>query len=425
MGATVMKEYKVGEAPWEKEEFEVGKAPWENDQKEDPSIGSQALDYGLRALDYAGGITRTGIAQLADLATEKELVQEGDWEKAIKGKAPDTEQFLDRSGMQDSIGRTALGFVGDIALDPTTYLSGGATALPKLTKLQKLMSPAAKLADVAGNKMIRSGVSKIDETLELAGKGKLSDIMIEEGIVGTNKHIKKKLNTLGNRFAKERKEIYSAVDNAGGVVDPGKIIDDFTKYTSKMRAKTGNAIGDEIAESLETQLLKALPESGAMTMQQASNIKTQIRKALPENFYGPFGNVKDEYKKGVDKLSNIFQKNIENVAEDAIPGMGKEIAEKNKKWSVLLDADSPLGREARNASGKNYITSVDAMVGAGSFVGAGRKGAGTMLVAKKLADAAKTTGVRTVAGKELKRIGKTIDPMVRRGLINFNREREK
>lgn len=292
------------------------------------------------------------------------------------------------------------------------------------------MNPASKVADIAGNKLIASGVSKIDETLELAGKGKLSDIMIKEGIAGTNKQIRKKVDTLSNRFAKDRKAMYSAVDEAGGKVNVEDILGEFGEFTSKARSKTGNEIGDQIAGQMEEQLLKALPKDKAgnyvsqISVKQASNIKSQVRKSLPENFYNPFGQVKDEFKQGVDKIGNLFQKNIENAAETAIPGMGKDIAQKNKDWSILLDVDSPLGREARSAAGKNFITSVDAMVGAGSFVGAGRQGAAQMLVAKKLADAAKTTVVRTRGGQEIKKIGKALDPMMRRGLINHNRQGE-
>ena len=400
----------------------------EPEPEEEPGVGSQALDMGMRALDWAGGMGRmsaSGYVDLYNLATDQPLLNEPDtFQKALKGQAPTTEDYLQKSGMEDSVGRAALGFVGDVALDPTTYMSGGATAIPKLTKLQKLMNPAGTVADVVGNKMIASGVSKIDETLELAGKGKLSDIMIEEGIVGTNKQIKKKLGKLSNRFAKDRKAMYESVEAAGGKVDTTKIMDEFAQYTDKFRAKTGNEIGDQIAGQMEEQLLKALPDASEITLKQASNIKSQVRKSLPETFYGPFGNVKDEYKAGVDKISSLFQKNIEEAAETALPGMGQTIAKKNKDWSVLLDADSPLGREARNASGKNYITSVDAMVGAGTFVGAGKQGAGTMLAAKKLADAMKTTAVRTVGGREVKNIGKALDPMIRRGLINYNRQGE-
>jgi len=418
----------------ELEGFAVSQAAPEEPQAEEPGLGSKALDYGLRGLDYLAGAGRfaaSGYADLYNLATDQPLLNKPDTGlDVLKGKAPTTEDYLEKSGMEDSIGRSALGFVGDVALDPTTYLSGGASAVGKAGKLKSLFNPAKKAADVVGDKMIRSGVSKIDETLELAGKGKLSDIMIKENIVGTNKQIRKKIDKLSNRFAKDRKTMYSAVDEVGGKVNVEDILSQFGDYTSGIRSKTGNEIGDQVANQMEDQLMKALPKDKAgdfvseISLQQASNIKSQVRKNLPDNFYNPFGQVKDQYKQGVDKIGNLFQKNIENAADRAVPGLGQDIAQKNKDWSILLDADSPLGREARSAAGKNYITSVDAMVGAGSFVGAGREGAAQMLVAKKLADAAKTTVVRTRGGKEIKNIGKALDPMMRRGVINYNKENE-
>ncbi len=151
-----MKEFKVGEAPWEKEEFEVGSAPWESENKtepveqDDPGVGSQILDYGLRGLDYAGGLGRVsaaGITDLANMALDRPTVtREGDVMSALQGQAPTTEEYLDRAGMEDGTARTALGFAGDVALDPTTYMSGGLSALTKLGKMGKAGKAAALVA---------------------------------------------------------------------------------------------------------------------------------------------------------------------------------------------------------------------------------------------------------------------------------------
>tara|TARA_R110002012_G_scaffold303533_1_gene505348 strand:+ start:4523 stop:5842 length:1320 start_codon:yes stop_codon:yes gene_type:complete len=402
-------------------------------QQEEQGLGSQAFDMAMRGLDYAGGLTRTGVAELADLATDEDIVQEGDWQKALQGQAPGTSEFIERSGAEPGVGTAVAGFVGDVALDPTTYLSGGLTALGKVSKLKKLLNPVGAVADVAGNKMIRSGVAQIDEALELTGKGKLSDILIKHDIVGTNKQIKKKLDKLSGVFSKERSAIYKKVDDAGIKVNTDDLIDDFSNFTSQVRSKTTNEMGDKVARNMEEAFFDAIPTkkingekvfAETMPIQKASNIKTQIRKSLPDSFYD--GRViKDQYKEGVGKLSNVFQKNIENAAETAVPGMGKELAEKNKNWSVLLDSDSPLGKEARKAAGKKLFTSVDAMILGGGQAAGDMAGGLKMLAMKKAGDLSKSTVFRTKGGKELKRTGTAIGEAMRRGAINYNRERDK
>lgn len=409
------------------------RAPAEN-PTEEPGLGSQAFDMAMRGLDYAGGLTRTGVAELANLATDEDMVTQSDWEAALKGQAPSTSEHLDRHGMEDGIGRATLGFVGDVALDPTTYMSGGLTALGKVSKLKKMLNPVGAAADVVGNKMIRSGVAQIDETLEMAGKGKLSDILIKENIVGTNKTIKKKLDKLSGRFSKERADIYKKVDDAGIKVDTSDLVDDFGEFTDAVRSKTTNKMGDKVASNMEEVFFEAIPSkkidgqrvfAESMPVQKASNIKTQIRKSLPDSFYNSNGVVKDQFKDGVSKLSNVFQKNIENAAESAVPGMGRELAEKNKSWSVLLDSDSPLGKEARKAAGKKLFTSVDAMILGGGQAAGDMQGGLKMLAMKKAGDLSKSTVFRTRGGKELKRAGTALGEAMKRGLINYNQQREK
>lgn len=446
-----MKEFKVGEAPWEKKqaapvEFEAGKAPWEQETPApEPEkgfldsakeMGGKALDYGLRGLDYAGGLGRmagAGYVDLYNVLTGNPTVsREGDLTRALKGQAPAGSEYLERSGMEPGLKREAIGFGLDVAADPLTYLSGGASAVAKGGKLAKAgnvlknvaVKPGKNLSEKIGNKMIRSGVSKIDETLEIAGKKPLSDIMIEEGIQGTNKTIKKKVDELGKRYATERADMYKMVDDAGGKVQTGDILDAIQDYADGIRQKTGNQLGYDTASKLEDLALKAIPEGGEMSLQKASSIKTQLRKSLPDSFYNGLGQVKDEYKQGLDKLSSIFQKNIEDVAEKTVPGMGTAIAEKNKRWGTLLDADSPLSREARKAAGKNALTTVDAMYGVGVGMAKGQEAGLAAAALKKAADVSKTTSFRTIGGRALKEAGKPVDPILRRLMINAGGQNE-
>ena len=119
--------------------------------KEDvPGIGSQALDMGMRALDYTAGLGRVSAAGLSELVSlgESGVTRSDDIMRALKGEAPTTEEYLERSGMEEGALRTGLGFVGDVALDPATYLSGGTAAAAKIPRLAKVLTAADKLTEI-------------------------------------------------------------------------------------------------------------------------------------------------------------------------------------------------------------------------------------------------------------------------------------
>ena len=91
------------------------------------------VDILLKGLDYAGGLGRVSGAGLVNipysLSTGQSLTKEDDVLKALRGEAPSTAEYLNRAGVSGT-SADVLGFVGDVALDPTTYLSGGATKAP-------------------------------------------------------------------------------------------------------------------------------------------------------------------------------------------------------------------------------------------------------------------------------------------------------
>lgn len=114
-------------------------------QKDEESILSQAGDVALKALDYTSGIGRTaamGLTDLGRLAASgfdienfQPTSRPDDAMRMLQGQAPTTEEMLERSGMEEGALRTGLGFAGDVALDPATYLTAGAGAAARLGKL--------------------------------------------------------------------------------------------------------------------------------------------------------------------------------------------------------------------------------------------------------------------------------------------------
>jgi len=110
-----------------------------------------ALQGGLSALDYAGGFGRTAAQQVGDLMTGEDNAQ---WSDAVRGDAQGMSDYMEKAGvLSDSpISRNIIGFVGDVALDPLTYLSGGLSAISKGKSAGKAAKAlgALKLADNVG-----------------------------------------------------------------------------------------------------------------------------------------------------------------------------------------------------------------------------------------------------------------------------------
>jgi hypothetical protein len=170
-------------------------APQSQTPIKDAALGT--LGVVAKGLGYAGGLARTGALEMTGQA------EDGDAARALKGNAVTTAEYLQRKGvpegaklsdvvpgyaepgngnwlrpqkggMLDPSARGAAGFVGDVALDPLTYLSGGLSAAAKegaeSTLLKKLLlqnadnslSTAGKVANVAANpieSMSRSGAT--------------------------------------------------------------------------------------------------------------------------------------------------------------------------------------------------------------------------------------------------------------------------
>lgn len=213
------------------------------------------VDYGLRGLDYAAGITRTGVA---DVLSDADKIGAAEWEAAKRGQALSSAQLMEKAGVPEGYqvdilpegtpfglgkGKTSVrdvgGFVGDVALDPLTYLSFGTSALGKqalkaqlagklgkaaaLEKAAKVVNaidnPLASLSSSTGKKIYKSGLKAIDEEAIKYGKEPVSDLLMKEKVWGTTRSIGKQMDELGDRKLLERNSILKEATKAGAEVD--------------------------------------------------------------------------------------------------------------------------------------------------------------------------------------------------------------
>lgn len=471
------------------------------------SLGSMALEGTVRALDYAGGVARTAAAGLADagqlakagaqglipggknfeqaLADIDFATREGDVSEAFKGNAPTTAQFMERAkvpegekydlmpevrvpltdiklGEGKSSTRDIVGFAGDVALDPLTYMTGGLSAAAKagakasakagqnivkagqkvaamgpgagktaaqtalnVTKGvqmggefgQKLASAIAQPGNTIkeiGENIYKSGFKKVDTRLNDRLSMKMSDVMLEEGVpMGRLKDMQKYSDEiLQPMYAKKRGEMYQLLDSHGVKVDPRYAMSHAEEVISKYAANP--AFKDKVEKMRE--LVETYSTSGKTSVSQMSDWKTQIYDALPDSAFNDVGRVKNEWKELQKAIAKGFKEEIEHAADFVQPGMGKEVSHLNEKWGTLINAKKPTKAEIAAAERKNLLTQVKAgVLAVNPFAAAGMYAA----------EGAATTAARTGVGKTMRAMGgatvkeqSVLDPIIRRALID-------
>lgn len=226
----------------------------------EPGLGSQALDYTLRALDYPAGYARGAVGALAGQS------REGDLERVVKGQAPSTSEYMERAqipegaklsdaipriysktggglplekgGPLDPTVRGVTGFAGDVALDPLTYLTLGTASAAKnaglLAKLKKPLTPIKTLEVPVGKSIYASGLKDVTQEGVKKGKTEVADTMLKYNISGSAKQMSKQVEDTAGALLTERDSLLKAADEAGAEVNMSKAMSGMKKEAEKM-----------------------------------------------------------------------------------------------------------------------------------------------------------------------------------------------
>lgn len=397
--------------------------------EEGPSKLRKVLDYGIRALDYPGGFLRTGLASSAGLLAGKgNIVTKEDLGKAAMGQAPTSAEYLERLGVEEGpsaelpiLGKTstrdALGLGLDIASDPLTAIGKAAKSVPYVGKI---LNPAGKSMENLGKATYKSGLKKVDERLVEKGAQPISDLLLKEGKTGTTRKLAKDAAAIEKRTLAERSALYKKASELGAKVDLSSELNKADLLVKKIKSDPGLK---PMAEGLE-ELIGRYKEAGKVDLATASEWKTNLYNALPESAYQG-GKVKGPAAQLRKVLANDFKNAIVKAGNKAEAGLGDSVNAANEVLQTTISAEKPLKMQIRRGETPNYLTSVDAMLGAGGFAASDGDVETTLklMAAKKAADLAKTTYTRTKTGKGLVKAGESglVDPAMRRGLINANK----
>ncbi len=364
-----------------------------------PGLGMKALSVLGKGLDYAGGVTRAVAANAADAVNPgKEFATSDDIVNALKANPPSTADYLERAGvpagysmsdalsglysktgdglalkkggMLDPTARGAAGFVGDVALDPLTYLSGGLSAAAKGglegSRLAKAGQVALKTANAvvnpldalvpAGKTLYQSGLKNIDTRLVERGQEPVSDYLMKQGAWGRLPTLQDNMKSRMGELAEQRQGLYQKIDNAGVQIDPHYASEGANNYISDLR---DNRYMAPKADKLQ-EFVDLGTSGGPMSVQKASEAKTSLYDALPATAFDQNGRLTNDGQKMLKELSLGYKTEIEGAGNFVQPGLGDQIGDVNKEWGAYINADKPTQREIAKDARKNLFTETKA-----------------------------------------------------------------
>lgn len=394
------------------------------------------VDYLGRGLDYAGGGARTAAAQLAQLFTDKQITKPEDLMMAVKGKAPTTDEYLKRAGVPEGASlsdafpgmysqtgeglplqkggaldptvRGAAGFVGDVALDPLTYLTLGGSGAAKTA-----LNPTAKAIEKAGEKLYKSGFKAADTRLAERGLEPVSGYALEQGMWGGRKSLLEQMEKRKDQLMTARDELYNKLTQKGAKVDLNKAEQ---KALNNITELSGKGYGSsEKAESLlETLSKRPTPDlpGGGLSLSKASGIKSSLYDMLPPSAFDVNGRLTNDGKKMLQDLSQGYRQEIVGAANRAEPGMGNAVDAINAEFAAYANAKKPIMKDLAVDERKNLITQVKAALGIKEPAMAAM-----MYTAQGLNSPAFRTGAGLLMNKAGTKGAGYIDPVVRRLII--------
>lgn len=386
---------------------------------EEPGIAGKALDATVRTLDYPGGFVRSGLAEVAGIATgQPGVVTPEDIGQAAVGKAPSSEEYLRRLGVPEGwstrIGgekitaRGAAGLAADIATDPLTAIGKAIKAAPYLKKLINMESKtgvANKAAEALGEAVYKSAYPK--------GAEAAAEVMIKEGApIGGAVKIAQNVEELSNSMGKLRQGLYDRATELGVTIDTAYPLRRTEALLKAMRRDPG--LAPAVGEL--DDLLARYKSAGKVPIDVMSEWKTNLYDSLPASAFNN-GKLKGHSKAFKAALAADFRETIVKAGDAAELGLGRSIDEVNEKWGALLSATRPLEKATEATGGRLGLIIDGAVAATGGISG---------YAAKKGYDIATSPGVKTMVGRALMEAGKKdlASRTARQGLIELERNRK-
>ena len=389
----------------------------------DPSVANmfmkplQALG---RVTDYAGGVVRGPLVAAPLEAVTGEDVFRGDEYKAALNPLsganyPSSADLLNRAGAGHRPGVGVAGLAMDLATDPLSYLSGGASEGARALNI-----PAREI-EKRGVGMWRSAFKNLDT--EALKKGKMtppSQIMQEAGIRSWGaRGINTQMAKLAEDLLGQRDAILAQATKLGATVSPeasSLYLKEMAGKYLNLRDSSAKELGKVLLEEADNLEKSLRPERDLMTRQitreaanpsEASDLKSYFYKGVTPKNWEPYAmNPTLSSEKNIAKSKGLKESTEQAVGQTLGKDAEKKLIDTNDKLGSLLSTRKKELGEVSKAEAKNLFTAVDALqIGTLGALEASPELTLKAIALKKLADALNLQGVRSQAGSALQRFG--------------------
>lgn len=407
----------------------------------EPTMGDRAM----QALNYVGGLGRGTVAAGLEPLIGKDIVSP---EEIMTGKVPGSAELMERAGvpagyslsnlipgafsetgqgmplekggMFDITARGAGGLVGDIALDPTTYVlpmvKGGGMAA---RGIRAALNPLGEAVGLAGKQMAKTGAATYKSAFEKAdralatryGKGSIADILKSEKFAGSAEDALKKAEEINQSLGQKIGD-YRATADASGVMAAPQSYEEAEKLIQKYRVASDPkmmAIADSLQETLDSY--KAMPPKTATEL--ATVKRTNLDMAGGDT---AFDKLKSSPDRAEAELRRLIAKELGKAEDDVVKAsLSKEefdaYLKTKKDYGVTTKfTQKQLAKLAgAEASRTGVLPSAVDVMGTGAALAAGSPiGLGAMAL-KKARDIGRLTGTKTRGGLMLEGLGAGIE----------------
>lgn len=322
---------------------------------------SAALDMLGRGLDFAGGLTRTGVME--GLERVGSLGQKGigaeNWKRAAKGQAKSFMEYLPEKGMTDKFYADKIaGFLADTATDPLSYAAAAAKGVGALKGLNPwadvaqaaLKSDAASLVSAPfkigkglqglGKRVYRAPYTKVAQDMaSYADASRYApyeavDELYDAGVKGSTQDIKDAFETRRNAAYERYKgatEGYTG-DLAPAVTRDGQVAAEaaVTDYIDTQVKKTAAAMGQ--AGLSPDDVAKKAEELRGQMVAQAADADDPFFTAIREGGEDDFKRrLKSRLRNSIGGEANERRRAVENLKEAIHPQFHPEVDKLVKK----------------------------------------------------------------------------------------------
>lgn len=409
------------------------------------------LEKAGRALNFAGGAVRGGIAGAIEPLIGKDIVSA---EEVKSGTVPGASDIMARAGvpegyslsdilpqiytqdgdglalqkggMFDPTARGAVGLAADIVTDPTTYLAAPLKAA-QLAKAGTSMGKALKLAEVAinpvgeavggigaglkkgGEKLYKSAFEKADQALATRyGKGSIADILKSRGFKGSAQEALEKTQEINKQLGEKIGEFRTQADLAGTLTQPIDF-DAAEKVVQKYRVASDPkmmAIADNLQEVLDSY--KGMPPKSATELATIKRLNLDMAGGD-----AAFDVLKSSPDRAEAELRRALGKSLGEAEDSAVkqslsPEQYKEYIKTKRDYGTTTKyaPQKELNKLARGEMTRTGVapSAIDVM-GTAAAIASGQPIAMGGMAAKKARDIMRLTGTKTRLGPAMEAFG--------------------